>query len=873
MHSRLTGLNDMRIAQARFCFIHRVDPRQNGADLRRHQLQPKRTVMRSTNGLRACFMPIVAAACALVAANAGAISLSAGYAHACMIDDAGHVDCWGWNGGGQLGVDGSGSRVAVRVAALPPNIASIAGGTTHTCALTADAVVVCWGGNSLGELGRDTGGQVIDNPPEPVAGLDAGVTAIAGSRTHSCVLTGAGGIECWGLNEAGQLGNSLSGPGEFSAVPVEVPLGPAIGKPPVVAVSAGSGHSCAIDDIGDVRCWGYNGFGQAGIEPTAPYLVIPSVASPPPSVNFAVNAIQVAVGGYHTCALLDGGAVKCWGWNGVGELGNGSIGADASTFEPQPVTDLDGDIPVTQITAGEGHSCALLDTTEVRCWGDNSWGQLGDGTATTRSEPVAVVGLPPGGIESIAAGFDFSCAHFSNGETRCWGNNRNGELGAGGTLFRPDPVLVQGLPEPIVDIESGNVHACALGESGTVSCWGRNYDGQVGDGSALDRPIPVALAGFEETPTKLASGPFHNCIASAGGRMHCWGYNYYGQLGDGSTQPSPIPSIAFDIVPAPTALEAGSMLGQSCALSGGALQCWGARFGMQASGAPLTNTTPYSLDFYATIEQFALGEEHGCLRLDSGSVWCWGNNFSEQFGNAGYANVSAFPLQTPTPSDAVALAAGRWHTCAVTIDGAIECWGGNLYDTLGDGISEGGVGSSSSIPIVVAGFDGSSDEQRGNGVIASLALHTCAVNRLNQVKCWGLADAGQLGNPPDPDGYFESTRPMATTVDLQIGPIIDLAVGTDHSCALSDTGTVACWGATTYGQLGNGELGYSAMPVLVQQPLFSNGFESPGLVSKAARQARGTKSLVVRNAMRPNRSKDDPVSNSTAVGQPRGPSH
>ncbi len=827
--------------------------------------------MRSIHDLRVCFTLIVTAAFAPVAANAGAASLSAGYAHACMIDDSGQVDCWGWNGGGQLGIDGSRSRVAVRVESLPPNIAAIAGGTMHSCALTADAVVVCWGGNSLGELGRDTGGQVVGNAPEPVAGLDVGVTAVAGSRSHSCALTGAGGIECWGSNEAGQLGGSQAGAGEYSAVPIEVPLGPAIGMPPVAAVSVGSWHSCAIDDVGDVRCWGYNGFGQSGIDPATAYLVVVSAASPPPSVNFAVNATQVAVGGYHTCALLDGGAVECWGWNGEGELGNGSIGEDTSSFAPQAVSGFDGNLPVEQIAAGEFHNCALLATDEVRCWGDNGWGQLGDGTVTTSSEPVAVVGLPPGEIESIAAGYDFSCAHYSNGETRCWGNHRNGELGAGGALFRPDPVLVQGLPEPIVDIESGNVHVCALGKSGTVSCWGRNYDGQVGDGSALDRPIPVALAGFDETPKKLASGPFHTCISSAGGRTQCWGYNQYGQLGDGTTQPSPIPSNAFDIAPAPTQLEAGSMLGQSCALSGGALQCWGARFGMQASGAPIANIAPYPLDFDAPITHFALGEEHGCLLTGTGAVWCWGNNFSGQLGDAAAANISPEPHYTPYLPESLAIAAGRWHSCAVAVEGAIRCWGSNLYDALGDGVVEGGAGSSSATPISVAGFDGSSDEQRGNGVIASLALHTCAVNRLNQVKCWGLADAGQLGNSPDADGYYESTRPTATTVDLQIGTIVDLAVGSDHSCALSDTGTVACWGATTYGQLGNGELGYSATPVLVQQPLFSNGFEAPGAVSKEVRRRHGTKSLDVRNALRPNRSKDPSTGNSAAVAQPRGP--
>ena len=301
---------------------------------------------------------------------------------------------------------------------------------------------------------------VLDPPP---ADLLTDTFQVAAGSYNTCALTGAGGVLCWGKNEAGQVGDGTT---TNRAVPTPV-IDLAGG---VKAITVGGLHACALLDSGGVRCWGWNPSGQLGDGTTTDRLT-------PVSVPGLVNVTAIAAGRDHTCALLAGGTVQCWGANFSGQLGDGTT-TDRST----PVS-VSGLANVTAIAAGGYHTCALLGNGSAQCWGYNFHGQLGDGTTTDRAIPVGVSGLV--NATSIATGGYHTCALLDNGSMQCWGSNSSGQLGDGTITNRSTPVSTLGLVN-VTGIAAGAFHTCALLDNGSAQCWGSNSSGQLGDGAGLD---------------------------------------------------------------------------------------------------------------------------------------------------------------------------------------------------------------------------------------------------------------------------------------------------------------------------------------------------------------------------------------------------
>lgn len=286
----------------------------------------------------------------------------------------------------------------------------------------------------------------------------------------------------------------------------------------VRSIDAGGSHSCAVTDAGAALCWGYNYFGQLGNGDNR------DRDWPTPVEGLAAGIGEIAAGANHSCARTGAGAVLCWGQNGFGQLGDGS---DTNRLVPVAVGGLGSG--VTAIAAGFEHTCALVEDT-VKCWGNNDYGQLGDGTQTERHAPVTVSGLA--GVTAIAAGGGHTCA-VAGGLVKCWGSNDYGQLGDGTQTERHAPVTVGGLTG-VTAIAAGGDQTCAL-QAGAAWCWGANGYGQLGDGSVLDRFVPVAVSGLSSGVGAIATGDGYACaVVGASGNVRCWGANWVGQLGDGS---------------------------------------------------------------------------------------------------------------------------------------------------------------------------------------------------------------------------------------------------------------------------------------------------------------------------------------------------
>ncbi len=395
----------------------------------------------------------------------------------------------------------------------PPltDVTQVDGGGDHQCAVDADHHAWCWGKDTNGQIGDGAGSPLrIARPVLNVAGtgpLD-GVTQVSSGYFHTCARLANGQARCWGSNLGGQLGD-----GTFEDRDIPVVVTNAAGDGPLTgvrAITAGNLHTCAVLSSGQVRCWGSNEAGQLGnggqgLSPRRRPVVVRAVTGTGPLQGVA----QVMAGIHYTCAVLATGQARCWGLNHDGQLADGTR---VIRRRPVVVRAVSGTGPLTgvrQLEAGDHHACARLASGQARCWGRNNFRQLGvDGSRRLR--PVVVElgnGSPLGGLTHITAGEWFSCASLTSGQVRCWGSDLRGQLG-NGPADGPGPVAVLsangGIDPPtpgnltgITQVSAGGGTACVRRNDGRAMCWGDNRHGQVGEGTGYDtvpRPSTVLAA-------------------------------------------------------------------------------------------------------------------------------------------------------------------------------------------------------------------------------------------------------------------------------------------------------------------------------------------------------------------------------------------
>jgi alpha-tubulin suppressor-like RCC1 family protein/pimeloyl-ACP methyl ester carboxylesterase len=486
----------------------------------------------------------------------------------------------------------------------------------------------------------------------------------------------------------------------------------------------------------------------------------------------------IATGGAHGCSIFQGGKVVCWGNNQYGQLGDGTKVGVGPTL-------VSGITTATSVVAGESHSCAVLTDGTVKCWGRNVNGGLGNGTTNDSASPVAVSGITT--ATGLAAGQYHTCARLGNSTLKCWGKNANGQLGDVSTTQRTTPVSVSGITNATA-VAAGYDHSCALLSTGSLKCWGANSSATLGDGTTTQRTSPVSVSGIT-TATGIAGGATHSCALLSTGSLKCWGSEALGQLGNGGSGTYQKSPVAVTGITTATGISISSML--SCArLSDGTAKCWGqgsmGELGNGTSGLYAYSLTPIAVTGVTTATAISAGYRYACSKLSSGGLQCWGNNASGQLAR-GTAQSAPLPvtIDRTSMSKVMDVASGRYFTCVLWDTGSVKCFGKNDRGQLGNGST-----ADSTTPVDVTGITTATSISAGY-------YHACARLSDGAVKCWGDNQGGQLGSGSGSPAY--STTPVSAT---GLSTATQVAAGIMHSCARLSDSTVKCWGFNYNSELG-----------------------------------------------------------------------
>jgi len=360
----------------------------------------------------------------------------------------------------------------------------------------------------------------------------------------------------------------------------------------------------------------------------------------------SVFPVQITAGGVFTCVLSNEGRVKCWGGGDLGQLGDGTMERERLV----PSNYVMGLTDVTQVSAGWLHACALRTGGEIWCWGQNNVGQLGNGTTVRSSVPVSA-GITDG--VSVAAGHNQTCVVHSTGTVSCWGGNGDGQLGDGTRIGKDTPTPISLGSDVASHVAAGgglNSHSCAALEGGQARCWGANGSRQLGDGSMVVRQqspvVVVTMTGPLANVVEMDLGYAHSCGRTTTGQVLCWGWNGYGQIGDGMSgffMSVPEPIVVMGVTGAEELTAGGEV---TCARTASQVLCWGHNNAGQI-GIGTTDelfATPQVVALGGAATSVSAGDAHVCA-IVAASVWCWGDNSRGQLGNSSMIGRSA-PVMT-----------------------------------------------------------------------------------------------------------------------------------------------------------------------------------------------------------------------------------
>ncbi len=690
---------------------------------------------------------------------------------------------------------------------------ALSGNGEHICLIkSSDKSLWCWGANDVSQLGLN---NTRDSSTFNRIARDSEWLSVSTGYNHTC------GIEdyteedpnnpasflrfkrlyCWGGNALGQLGIGTTIT-QSTIFDVETDF-------EWTQVSPGNKHTCAIRLDGSLWCWGDNSNSQLG------HVITDNTRASQVDINTDWKQIKSSdqfTCGIRTIASEEDRRIYCWGLNDKYQLGDGT-----TTLRNIP-TDIDDTNTLNtdwkKVSLGKQHGCALKQTSgALYCWGDNTYGQLGDGSINTSPIAKQVSNTNSGIISSwqdVASGQNHTCAVASSNELFCWGNNDAGQLGIGSTAHQARPVKITHTTGWI-EVDAGASHTCAVDQNYDAHCWGLNSRGQLANGATINTKQPTR---FDSSTNwaYIASGKLHSCGLKGSGpsyALYCGGINDFGQLGIGSTsnQSQPILVTTHDGSTQINAWRSVSV-GQdhTCAIGVNGperpLFCWGRNtHGQLSDNVNLANTTTHWNPTKVSIggdnwTEVVAGRNHTCGRKGSDELWCWGDNSS---GQIGIGNPSSGDVRTPSqiPGSWISVAVGGYapqggHTCAVKSGGELWCWGDNTSSQIGIGT----VTNYETTPTrlrSIADPEATPVYESDWLSVKAGDKHTCALKSDSQLWCWGDHSKGQLGTRA-----LDSTIPNKVALFL---PWSDFALGANHTCGVENTQDLWCWGDNSSTQL------------------------------------------------------------------------
>jgi alpha-tubulin suppressor-like RCC1 family protein len=717
--------------------------------------------------------------------TSGVTAVSAGGSAVCAVTAGGSVECWGYNLQGELGNNSTtNSLVPVQVAGLTSGVTAVSAGSVSACALTAGDGVECWGYNFDGDLGNNS--TANSSVPVQVAGLTSGVTVVSVGGGFACAVTAGGSVKCWGSNNSGQLGNNST---TSSSVPVQVGAGADAGVSDAGTDAGASDAGTTPDSVNGSACVYEAG---ASVE-CCEGITIQSTGADGGLMTDNVSLYQ------YQCALftvlpttIDFGNVL---------VGSGSqIVVEPSIFclgEPTSIFALTAaSAPLFQTTHGCDPSRPLCDTTT---WTVGFYPQVLGPQSTTLyitsegSDPCESLAIPmtgtgvpwPDAAVADAGVFDTGVVDGIGSDAQAPDAPAGEDTGIGDSETQHTATAVS--------VE--DYSACALTMGGGVECWGNNSSGNLGNNSTTNSSVPVQVSGLTSGVSALSAGAASACALTVSGGVWCWGDNTYGELGNNSTTNSSVPVQVSGLTSGVTAVSVG--LAFACALTAsGGVECWGWNSDGQLGNNSTTNSSvPVQVSGLTSgVTAVSAGADFACALTTGGGIECWGYNAYGQLGNNSTTN-SSVPVQVSGLTSGVTAVS---EACALTAGGGVECWGFNSYGQLGNGST-----TNSSVPVQVSGLTS------GATAVSSGGSFACALTAGGGVECWGFNSFGQLGNNSAGYSYVPVQVPGLTS------GVTAVSVGGQSTCAVTAGGGIECWGYNNYGQLGNNSTTNSSVPVQV----------------------------------------------------------
>ncbi|MCM8768306.1 MAG: FG-GAP-like repeat-containing protein [Candidatus Omnitrophica bacterium] len=741
------------------------------------------------------------------------VAIAGGQGHTVFLQDEGTVWTWGDNTYGQLGDGAQSNLFEPTASAVLESVSAVSAGLSHTAALKTNGMVWVWGDNRFGQIGVGSNLPVILTP-SPVSNI-SGITAISCGGNHTLALKNNGTVWAWGRNDSYQLGLGDTYGTTNLIVPAQV-VGPeGLGYlSGIIRVAAGYSHSLAISQDGSLWVWGDNSFGQLGIGHKTPSMYPVKVKTL--SDIKGISAGGTGVLGNHSLAVKSDGTVWAWGANSKGQLGDGT---NTEKTEPVQVKGSGGTgflSNIRQVAAGGRHSLALDKDGTVWAWGDNTYGQLGNGTNEGSLYPIAVFGLPA--IKAIACGQRHSLAIDEDGRVWVWGDNGCGQLGNGTQVSSNIPIRLSSVSKDslshILTVSVNPVGAGMTVPSGTkkyrdntqvaitASATVRyQFSHWSGDTTGTETCIQILMNGNKNVVANFVLLPGIKCKLN----MVC------NPAGAGYLVPAE-GEHEFDVGTVVNILVVPGYRYNFTNWSNQVTNPQAKETSVVLNG-DTTVTAYFTKQDFSAFPDISAGSQHNLILREDSSVWANGLNNFGQLGidslinDAGNVQVKAVS-GTGYLLGIIQVSAGGSHSTALGYDGTVYAWGRNTEGQLGDGTN-----TTRYRPVKVKSSDGTG-ELSGISYLSTGSAHTAAVKMDGTLWTWGNNSYGQLG--------INSTTPCNLPVQVHgemnrgfLTKVKSVACGPDHTLALLEDGTVWAWGRNHQGQLGNGTTQDSLVPVRV----------------------------------------------------------